>query len=139
MFDDYVGIPYRPLGYTRRGTFCYGLVRLVLAEQFDIHIGKHVDVMKEALRHPEREVVPAWEDDWTKLECWRSIRPGDVLRMNGFAPTTDGRQVLTRAHVGVCVENGLILHTELATGSIIEKTHSKRFEWRPIEGYRYHG
>ena len=35
-FDDYVGLPWRIGGRDRRGLDCFGLVRLVLAEQAGI-------------------------------------------------------------------------------------------------------
>ena len=139
-FSKYIGIPYRALSYNpTRGLFCYSLVRYVLQEEFDIDIPKHTTLAKEAIRSPNHINIIDWSEGWKVLPHWYGIQPGDVLRMRGSVELDDGTSIMTNQHIGVCVEPKRILHTELATGSIMEKVTSERFQWRPLQGYRFNG
>ena len=137
MFDSYVGIPYRPLGYSRKGASCYGLCYLVLKEKFGIVIEKHNKLVLAAFRNNEATDINAFTKGWSVLKDWRAMKAGDVLRMRGYFEDVDGNEVLTNQHVGIYIGNNRVLHTEKATGSIVEKTNSKRFAWRPIKAYTW--
>lgn len=112
-FDDYVGLPWRLGGRDRRGLDCFGLVRLVLAEQAGISL-------------------PDWLDDPDALarrvsdrcRAFERHRPDKGL----FLPVPDGQQqVLDIAaffrgeimwHMGILVQApDVILHIEDAAGS----------------------
>ena len=105
---------------------------MVLAECFNINIPRHDKRVIKAFRNPELNHEESFMDGW-RIIPWNEVREGDVLRMNGYTINN----IRTQNHVGICIEKGKILHTEESTGSIIEKMHSKRFEWRPVKGYRW--
>lgn len=111
--DQYVGLPWKLGGRDRRGLDCFGLVRLVLAEQAGI-------------------LLPDWLDDPDALARSVSDRCRAFERhrpdMDFFLPVPSFRQqVLDIAaffrggvmwHMGILVEYpDIILHIEDTTGS----------------------
>lgn len=120
--SQYVGIPYLENGYDRRGCSCWGLVRLVMVEQFGIVLP----------RHDQADIYNTEEftSHYRQVDM-DQIRPGDVLHLWGVA-----NGVKTPTHAGVVVTPRQMLHTELNTGAIIESVTSKRAAWRLINAYR---
>lgn len=127
----YVGIPFAWDGYDRAGCGCWGLVWLVQREVFGRDLPRHDDF--NALAAGGQEIDPT---------LWRSgirYRPvalsdaadGDLLHMHG---THHGRR--TALHIGVICAGKRVLHTELATGAIVEHLDSPRVSRRPIQAYR---
>jgi cell wall-associated NlpC family hydrolase len=100
MINDYIGIPYQPNGRTRSGADCWGLVVMVLREEY----GVHVPALTGEYSHADKGELERFID-----EAKATVRavpvdapdPGDlaVLRYRGKA-----------THVGVYVGEGLLLH-----------------------------
>ena len=131
---QYVGIPFKWDGYTKEGTFCWGLLWMVQKEVFGRELPK--------MPHSDPEL---YANDGAKAGKWalehvapraiemREAQEGDVLHMRG-----PHRQCLqAEIHVGVFVDNKHVLHIEEGdTGSLVERTTSEGFAWRPIQAYR---
>lgn len=117
--SQYVGIPYAENGYDRSGCSCWGLVRLVLSEQFDIWLP----------RHDECPLTTDGLRDW--FGPVDRVRPGDVWLMYGI---TGGRR--TPTHAGVAVTAGSVLHSDERAGAVVERNDAQRVAWRLIGAYR---
>ena len=125
-FTQYIGIPYHWPGYERSdpGLFCYGLVRLVLREQFGIEIPKlpHKGArqMREAdIRGPKYRQVP-----------FGSTRAGDVVQLRCHAANR-----IVGNHVGIFAGPHHVLHLDRAT-AVIEDSRREEFSWRLIAAKR---
>jgi len=79
---QYVGIPFVDKGRTRAGCDCWGLVRLVLAEQFGIALPDYADAYIDAHDHASvaDAVQAGLREGWTEIDHARETpRCGDLL------------------------------------------------------------
>lgn len=126
-WNDYIGLSYAPRGRERSGLDCWGLVRLVYAEERGIELPS---LANEYADHPdEREQLAALiatkRDHWIETDAPQS---GDVvlLRILG-APS----------HVGLVTEPGSMLHIREGSDAVIERLDSVRWAQRVAGIYRY--
>lgn len=124
----YIGLPFQEHGRDRRGLDCWGLVRLILAEQFGFNLpsfSEDYDRTSNAARVGnliERE-TPRW-----RQIAWGEEDLGDVVvtRMRGRP-----------MHVGLVVGDGQMIHAERGIDSALARYAGLRWQDR-IEGfYRY--
>lgn len=123
---DYIGIPFLPHGRTREGCDCYGLVRLVLAEQF----GKNLPAFAAGYDLGDRVVEARLIDQGLPLVGATKVDlpdPGDIVLMAfvGIA-----------SHVGIYLGDGQVLHVAEGRDSILQAVSSPFLRSR-IRGY-YH-
>ena len=121
----YIGIPFRVLGRTREGVDCWGLVRLVLEEQF----GRQVPSFElYASTDPERvaPVIQACEHMFARVPSG-SEAPGDVVLMRvGRLPV----------HTGVVVDAGRMLHVQRGIEACVERYDGMAWRDRVVGFYR---
>ena len=121
--DQYVGIPYRHGGRDRSGCDCWGLVRLVLDEQFGVVLptlaGKYEPRTDEYARMV-CETTPL-------IPTIRVVVPslGDIALL-----TVRG----TPCHVGIYVGGGYMLHTLFSHDSALDRAFGPRWS-KATEGY----
>ena len=123
-YKEYIGIPFINGGRSKTGADCWGLVRLILKEQFKIDL----------------PLLPDYKDALDKKEI------GDVIEYN--KPIISNKQlevpvegcivlmgdVHWASHVGLYIGDKTILHTTKQTGAVLEKINSPRLKNR-IKGY----
>jgi len=124
----YIGLPFKGHGRDRKGVDCWGLVRLVMAEQFGISLPSYATQYESTAR--EDQLAPLIEEErkwWIPLEAGEE-RLGDVvvLRMRGQP-----------IHVGLVIEAGRMLHAEAGIGSVLDSYKSARWSLRVTGFYRY--
>ncbi len=131
--ESYLAIPFVEGGRDRGGADCYGLVCLVLEDQFGVSI--------------PRESAGAWTGDLDKaaradlaarveatLAVWREIPRGAVKAGDVVLLRFDGRPL----HVGVALDNaGLFFHTELDVGPHCDDWNGARWSRRVLGFYRW--
>ena len=109
--QKYVGLPFLDGGRTTRGIDCWGLVRLVFAEEKGIELPTYGDVSASDLR----AIAEAIEAEIEKHETWLPAHPAlpqpfDVVIM---------KRREKPVHIGVLVTESKMLHVEEATAAII--------------------
>lgn len=124
----YIGLPFKEHGRDRTGVDCWGLVRLVMAEQFGIVLPSYSTYYDSTTR--EDQLAPLIDEE---RRHWISIEHGEeefgdvvVLRMRGQP-----------IHVGLVIEKGRMLHVEVGIGSVLDSYASARWVLRVTGFYRY--
>jgi murein DD-endopeptidase / murein LD-carboxypeptidase len=123
----YIGIPFMSNGRTLAGCDCYGLVRLVLRNEYGIDLPELSDNYADALNVKETsrlfaENLPVLAGQKIPVPQERAVV---VIAEHGVA-----------AHVGIVAGGGYILHTGIKTGSVCQRETHPGLRGR-IEGY-YH-
>ena len=126
---QYVGLPFQWNGYDRDGIGCYGLVALVLREQYNIELPRHDDIadLLETTGTADVPLVPGWEQIGLS-----NARAGDVLHMQGIH---HGK--IVPMHIGVFVSSIHALHIEQEAGSCIVDVTNRKHSWRVIGAHRH--
>lgn len=121
--SEYQAIPFLPGGRTRAGCDCYGLVRLVLSERFGKILPSYSDAY-DGIK-PE-ESVPAARAimEGVATDRVEDPREGDIamMRLGGHL-----------CHCGIFVDEKHVLHTDHATGPVIDDITRPRLYGR-LEG-----
>ena len=122
---DYVGIPFVSGGRDRSGADCYGLVRLVRAEQFGDSLPLLSGDYSDANNYAETEALMRSQRPLLAGLPVEAPESGDVcvLKFRGI-PT----------HLGICAGNGWLLHTLKRTGSVLQRLSDPHLAGR-IEGW----
>ncbi|MBR26588.1 MAG: phage tail protein [Rhodobacteraceae bacterium] len=127
--DRYLGLPYADLGRTRAGCDCYGLVRLVYAEQLGIELPSYAGDYVGAAEQAE---VSALLDREEAVGPWRpvedAILPFDLLLF---------RRGRLRSHVGVAVAVNLMLHMDGEAQARIARLSEPRWRSRFAGAFRH--
>jgi cell wall-associated NlpC family hydrolase len=125
--SDYTDVPFAEHGRTRAGVDCWGLVRLVLAEQRGLELpdyGRGYDSTED------RAEVPAAIRSGLR-DGWQSIPeplPGALVIFNIWG---------VPMHCGVTIPGRRFLHAQKGVGVVVERLDSAMWI-RRIEGfYRY--
>lgn len=126
-FAKYVGIPFVDHGRDATGCDCWGLVRLIYKNEFDIDLpdlgplyGCTTD--KDGMKR-------VYEDQLVKWSKVKKPQIGDVvlLRIKGLP-----------VHVGVMVDKGVMLHAERGIDSVVERVENSLWRNR-VEGFYHYG
>ena len=124
----YIGLPFCEYGRTIAGTDCWGLVRLVLQEQFAAVLPSYAaDYRISGGAEEIGRLIGQEAVKWIAVSAGEE-RLGDVvvLRLRG-APM----------HVGLVLGDGRMLHIEKHINSAIEDYHGRRWCGRVCGFYRH--
>lgn len=124
----YVGLPWRAHGRDRQGCDCWGLVRLVLGEQFGLTLPSHAEGYPDPAARAAVGALVRGE-----LGAWLPVAPG------AEAP---GTVVLLRplgepCHLGLWVAPGLMLHAWRRLDACLERFDGPLWGRRVAGVYRH--
>jgi len=124
----YIGLRFKEHGRDISGVDCWGLVRLVLAEQFGIALPSYIREYETTTevdcisRLIEREAIK-----------WRLIKSGDEICGDVIVMRVRGKPM----HVGLVLGDRQMLHIEHGINSVIESYTSSVWSNRISGFYRY--
>lgn len=126
--NGYVGIPYRDLGRDRDGCDCWGLARLIYAEQLGVHLPGYSGDYACA---EEQAEVGALIDQESGQGPWSRIdapEPFDLLLF---------RRGPHSCHVGIAVSHTRMLHIVTDDQAKIEAFKLSRWGKRYVAAFRH--
>lgn len=124
-WNNYVGIPYAPKGRTVEGLDCWGLVRLVYKNEFDIELPSYSEYYEDGDQVRQAELIHMYKEGWRVAD---TPKTGDVVLF---------RILGEDSHVGVITTPGIFLHVRQNQSTCIEKLDNPIWKNR-IEGvYKY--
>ncbi|ORE87827.1 NlpC/P60 family protein [Aurantimonas sp. 22II-16-19i] len=118
----YVGLRFRPHGRDRNGVDCWGLHRLVLADECAIAVPSYADAYVSLAEAAE---IAAVLDGQRAAEPWLPVEPGRE-RMFDMAVFRDGT---IAGHVATVVVPGEMLHVSAHHPARVEPYNTG--EWQP--------
>lgn len=121
----YIGIPFVSNGRTREGCDCYGLVRMVLRDEYGITLPELSCDYSSALNRTETEKL--FIENLPVLAAGKIPAPEE----KAVALITEGGRP---CHLGIVAGAGYILHTGAKTGSVCQRVTHPGLRGR-IEGY----
>lgn len=112
----YIGLPFEDCGRDRNGLDCWGLVRLVLREQWGIEVPSwHTDYADPDERAAISTLIEARKDG-----AWLPVAPGQT-QAGDVVLLRWGRHV---CHVGILVEPRVMLHIQRGFDAALERLDS---------------
>jgi len=136
----YIGIPFLDLGRDRHGCDCWGLVRLVLAEQAGLELPSlATSYRSEANAAGVGDVVEAERRSgaWQRINVGEE-QPFDLVEMSGAARVAGSGWVFGPLHVGVVVTSGWLLHVERGTAAVLARYREDQAIRRRVLGFWRH-
>lgn len=121
--QQYIGIPFLDHGRDRDGCDCWGLVRLVYAEQMGITLPDLGDAYSEAYARGEVDeaVDSTVGQEWNVDVTGQPWRPLDVMIFSRAG---------VECHVGLYLRPGEMLHVIEGTAAVVERYDTTRWKRR---------
>lgn len=111
---EWIGVPYRPGGESKRGTDCSGMTSQIYKKVYHTRLSRSTDEQKEESSKVSR----------------RNLREGDLVF---FTSSRSGRKV---AHVGIYLKNGKFIHASTSQGVIVSRLDEAYYSKHWISGGR---
>lgn len=124
----YIGLRFKEHGRDIGGVDCWGLVRLILAEQFGIALPSYIREYDYTLAQNQIGQLVKRES-----QKWRIIKQGEEVAGDVIVLRVRGEPM----HVGVVLGDNHMLHIESGINSVIENYKKPRWVNRVIGFYRY--
>jgi sulfur carrier protein ThiS len=124
-FEKYIGIPFLEKGRDESGVDCWGLVRLIYKQEYDIALPSFVEDYELSDDARIGELFAQYKEGWTPL-TQPTIGCVVIFRMFG-----------TESHIGVVVDNSHFIHVREGRDSVIESLESGKWAKRIVGYYNY--
>lgn len=111
---QWIGVPYRPGGDSKRGTDCSGLTCQLYKKVYRTQLSRSTDEQK---------------DESSKV-ARRNLREGDLVF---FSSSRSERKV---AHVGIYLKDGKFIHASTSSGVIVSRLDEKYYTQHWLSGGR---
>lgn len=125
-YNKYIDIPYLDGGRDTYGLDCWGLVRLVYADQFDIELPSFTAEYSTAKDHERLSEIFAREKEHWQTQATPEMGNVVLFRMLG-----------TETHVGVYIGDNKFLHIREGVNSVVESVESRLWKHRLVGYYKY--
>ena len=111
---DWIGVPYRGGGDSKRGTDCSGLVYQVYRKVYRTQVPRNTEDLKKESNKVDK----------------RNLREGDLVFF------TSSRSKKKVAHVGIYLKNGKFIHSSTSKGVIVSNLNESYYTKHWISGGR---
>ena len=111
---DWIGVPYRGGGDSKRGTDCSGLTYQVYRKVYRTQLPRNTEDLKKKSYNVSK----------------RNLREGDLVF---FTSRNSGKKV---AHVGIYLKNGKFIHASTSKGVIVSNLNEDYYTKHWISGGR---
>ncbi len=111
---DWIGVPYRGGGDSKRGTDCSGLTYQVYRKVYRTQLPRNTEDLKKKSNKVSK----------------RNLREGDLVF---FTSRNSGKKV---AHVGIYLKNGKFIHASTSKGVIVSNLNEDYYTKHWISGGR---
>ena len=125
--DKYIGIPFVSGGRDTKGCDCYGLVRLILKNEYNYELPLLTDNYSNALALEEtkcmfNQYIPILTAEKIKVPEEKAVC---LIQVKGLL-----------CHVGIWADDGFIIHSRSKVGSVCERIDSLRLLGKIMGWYR---
>jgi len=124
-FEKYIGIPFLEKGRDESGVDCWGLVRLIYKQEYNITLPSFVADYELSDDARIGELFAQYKEGWTTLT---QPEPGCVVLFRMFG---------TESHIGVVVDGSHFIHVREGRDSVIESLESTKWSKRIVGYYNY--
>ena len=127
MFDRYIGIPFKDKGRDFDGCDCWGLIRLIYKNEFNINLPEYLDAyVSTANRKSVAEFADAEKLNWIAVTSRPSF--GDVIlfRIYGLP-----------MHIGMAIGKRQMIHILKGADSGVERFDNLIWKNRILGVYRH--
>lgn len=127
--NKYVGIPYKDRGRDYEGVDCFGIVQLVLLEEFQKFPPDYADYTDRATLENRAAYISncLCDGKWIRVDG-QVILPGDMLLF---------RILNIPCHVGLVINDTHMLHCQKGTNSCIERYTTMSWGRRLVGAFRF--
>ena len=133
--NEYVGLPFIERGRDKRGVDCWGLVAIILDEQFGVTVPSYDDEYQSTTDCGTiSDVIKREASSWWLVPL-HEAQPGDVIVMRVLPFGAD--KSIYATHVGIVVENGWMLHVERGVDAVLDRYTRPRWGRRVVGIYRH--
>lgn len=122
-YNKYIGIPYISKGRDAEGLDCWGLVRLVYKEQYNIDLPSLSEEYAADDSERHQELISLYKEGWDKQEA---PTEGDVVVF---------RVLGSESHVGIYIGNGLFMHAREGVNTVVAEAITSITWAKRIRGY----
>lgn len=124
-WNDYISLKYLKKGRDKDGIDCWGLVKLIYKEQYNIELPSFAEEYEAEQQTKIEQLIALGKEGWEKVET-PTIGDVALLRVNGLF-----------MHVGVVVSPNQFIHVSEHTNTTVERFDTGLWKHR-VEGfYRY--
>jgi cell wall-associated NlpC family hydrolase len=126
--DDYIGIAFAFDGRTRQGCDCWGLVRIVYAEQLGVELPQIGGAYTEHSTASLRRIHAAAAAEAQRWHEVKAPEPFDVVLL---------RRGKVNAHVGIVCGRKQMLHIQHGINAMVEPYNGLQWRHHVAGFYRY--
>lgn len=113
--NEYIRIPFKPLGRGPDGLDCYGLVRLVFLEQLGIELPMLLDY-EGTTDDDHEEMEQVIKDQLSGTDVWIPVVKGAEQPFDVIVANIAGNPV----HVAIVVKKNILLHIQRGGNAVTE-------------------
>lgn len=121
----YIDIPFKAGGRDRSGLDCWGLVRLIYKEEYNITLPSFSDEYHIDDDVRIRELFAQYREGWQQKE---NAEEGDLVLLRVLGEET---------HVGVMLNNTQFIHVRLGSNCVVDSIVSDRWKSKVVGFFKY--
>jgi cell wall-associated NlpC family hydrolase len=126
----YVGIPQMVGGRTSAGVDCWGLLKLVYQNEFNIELPDYPGVTAQSVLDIHLTIVEAAKQEWEEI----------LVPVDGCAVAMSQKRIIHHVGIYLNIDQGKILHCWHKHNVIVDTLFALRMKGiKTLKYYRHHG